>query len=192
MVNRSALRILGIDSGYTAAGFTVVETDLRSPGKIIHGECYETAAYGGTTSKKKRESIYKSEDDASRVIAVSDRITELVVRFSPDLSVIELPTGGGKNSGAVKGMAIGATLTVVTLRRCGVDQIYVTPRANKIGSTGNPNAEKPEVFAAVRATYPAFVWPRMKKDPTRYDDELCWAIADAASAVLTYIKMLRT
>lgn len=186
------MRIFGIDCGFVAPGFAIVETE---PMRLIHGECLITTAF----KKVKRKDTYKSDDDARRMVEVSDKIAEIVDLFKPDMAVLELPSAGGKSSSAVKGMAIGAAVAVVTLRRLGFGpgqafpMVYITPRANKIASTRNPTAEKDEVFAAILnlPNFNSFNWPRQVHHKDKFDTTRCWAIADAVSAVICYLRQDR-
>lgn len=176
---------LGIDSGYVAPGFVVIDWPTTGLSHIKHAECFRTK--GLTGKQRKHRKVYKSHDDARRCIEVSDRIELLVRHHRPDAAVVELPSAGAKSAGAIKGMALGAATTIVTLHRLGVPAHYITPGANKAGSTTDREAQKDAVLAAVKTQWPDFVdWPRMKRKDAP-DLSSCWAIADAASCVLTHL-----
>lgn len=182
------MKILGVDCGWLAPGFAVVESDSRS---VVHAECFQTT--GLTAKQRSKLDVYKSEDDARRMIEISTRIKKIANDFQPDLAVLELPTGGGKSSNAVKAMALGTCVAVVTLNHLEIPVIYITPRANKLAATNNPGAEKDEMVSAIQREFPSYTsWPHMvsKRNNHRLDDIQCWAIADALSCVLTHIKGL--
>ncbi len=183
-------RILAIDAGFAAPGFAVVDTDLDLYRRVVYAECLVTKG----TDKKKRNKLdmYKSDDDMRRIDEISDHLTYLVETYSPDLATIELPGGSGKGSAALKGMAFAGAVASVTMRRLGVPRVFVTPRNNKLHATGKPEAEKFEMVAAARAAFPEFEgWPRMTKYPARFDDDKCWAIADALCTVLAHSREIR-
>lgn len=178
--------ILGIDCGFAAPGFAVVSTSTPGDtgyGIVLYAECFRTKAL--TKQQRKESSVYKSNDDARRCIEVSDKIERIVSVYKPDIAVIELPSAGAKSSGAIRGMALGAATTVVTLHRLGVAMRYITPGANKKGSTTDRNAEKEAVIAAVRKVWPSYAgWPKLKRKDA-LDISSCEAVADALSAVYT-------
>lgn len=180
--------IFGIDAGFTAPGFAVV--DIQSlPGKILHAECVQTERTSKANFKKLKLRV--SEDDARRICVITTRISEIVQEFKPDLVVAEVPTGGARGANAIKGMAFSTAMTVAACNVLRVPLRLITPTQNKKGSTQlDKTAEKDAVFEAVSMTWPEFQWPRMK---TREDiDEIqCWAIADALSCVMTYSSMKR-
>lgn len=175
----------GIDCGYAAPGFAIVDA-YAGCGTVLYAECFRTKGL----SKKQRnaQDVYKSHDDARRCITVSDEIKRLVEIYDPDYAVVELPSAGAKSATAIKGMALGAATTVVTLHRLDVPVLYITPGANKRGSTDDRNAQKDAVKDAVQKIWPAFNgWPKLKKK-NALDREACWAVADALSTIYTYLK----
>jgi Holliday junction resolvasome RuvABC endonuclease subunit len=179
------LKVLGVDAGFTAPGFAVV--DIGQGCRVLFAECLQTEAYGGASKKKRRRlDVYKSEDDARRMVEISRRLAWIVGTYLPDLAVVELPSAGGKSSSAVKGMAIGAAVAVTTLYGLGIPQVYVSPRENKLASTGDPYAEKDAMLAAARRRY-TLTWPTLKRS-TKLDGPRCWAIADALGAITAWLS----
>jgi Holliday junction resolvasome RuvABC endonuclease subunit len=185
--------ILGIDCGLSKPGAAIVELGHLAGGgplgQVRLGECLVTSA----TSKKERQKAhaYKSEDDARRMDEISDWLGRLVSVWRPDVAVVELPSAGGQSAGAIRGMAIGSAIAVVTLRCHGVPRHYITPGANKLASGGNRLAEKQQVWDAVRAAWPEWDgWPRLKLKSKAHlhDEEQCCAIADALSCVLAHLR----
>ena len=174
----------GIDCGFAAPGFCIVDAGTGY-GRVLFGECFRTK--GLTKQQRNKQDVYKSHDDARRCIAVSDEIVRIADVYKPDMAIIELPSAGAKSATAIKGMALGAATTVVTLHRLGIPVHYITPGANKKGSTADRNAEKNEVLAAVRKAWPTFIgWPKLKRKDA-LDLNECWAIADALSTVMTHL-----
>jgi Holliday junction resolvasome RuvABC endonuclease subunit len=179
--------IIGLDVGMSLPGIAVIDTghDVIDTGQLIWGEAVKTKAL--TKKQRKKDLVYKSVDDARRMIMVSDAIARVVAKYRPELAVLELPSGGGKNSNAVKGMAIGATIAVVSFQRLDVKMEYVTAHASKLSTADERFAEKEDVFMQVRARFPDYdSWPRLKRKDA-YDMNQCFAIADACSAALTWI-----
>ena len=185
--------IFGIDAGFNAPGFSIVDQSDSDPTKlrVLFSECFETEAYAGGD----RDETYKSVDDARRMVEISKRIAELVRKYKPDVAVVELPTGGAKSSSAIKGMAIGAAVTVTTLYQLDVPRVLITPSENKAAETGHRDAEKDEVFDAVRRRFPDFDgWPRVSKRAkkrwrgTDLDELRCYAMSDSLSTILFYVN----
>jgi Holliday junction resolvasome RuvABC endonuclease subunit len=177
---------LGIDSGFAAPGFAVVDAG-DGHDKVLHGSCFHTK--GLTEKQRDKKDVYKSDDDARRCVRISDEIEKLVRAHKPDLAIVELPSAGARDAAAIKGMALGAATTVVTLHRLGVPARYISPAENKRGSAGAPDAEKDDVLAAVKKAWPDFAgWPMKKTKATEPDLDDCYAVADALSCVLTHLE----
>jgi Holliday junction resolvasome RuvABC endonuclease subunit len=182
------IRVMGVDVGYALPGLCVVEVDGTTLKSLLHAEGFKTK---GLTTKQRRTggvtTIYKSADDARRMLEISDRIAEIVEKFQPDLAVLELPTAGAKSASAIKAMALASATAVVTFRRLGVEQAYITPRQNKWGSTQDKDAQKVAVHVAAKRLFPDFKWPLKKKG--NLDKETAWAISDAISCVSTWASV---
>jgi Holliday junction resolvasome RuvABC endonuclease subunit len=176
--------VLGIDCGFTLPGLAVVRYDDHRAPQLTFGCAVATT--GVTAKKRKTQKLYKSEDDARRMLEISDAVAAVINEWRPALAVLELPSGGGRSSNAVKGMAIGASVAVVTCHRLDVPLAYVTAGASKKSTAEERHAQKESVLMHVRSTFPDYDgWPRMKK-ANKLDLNRCFAIADAASAVLTW------
>lgn len=181
-------KILGIDCGWSKPGFALVEIRTTAPGTVVYSECFETHAMAG--KQRKKLSVKKYADDARRVIELSDKIAEVCSTYRPDVVVVEMPTSGGQSASALKGMCMGAATLVATLRRVGITPIMITPTQNKHAAGGDKELEKQRVVDSVKAVWPDYAgWPRMKKYKDRFDNESCWAIADALSCILTVLQM---
>ena len=183
------LTILGLDAGFSLPGIAVLSHSLSDGLTMDWAAALQTSA----TSKKDRakEHIYKSDDDARRVMEISDWLASAVLEFDPHHIVVELPSSGAKSAGGIRGMALAAATAVATFKRLGYGGStlhFVTPGQNKKGSTGDRNAEKEAVLAAIKAKFPSFArWPQ-KSGPRKKpgpDLPAQFAAADAASAILT-------
>lgn len=176
------MRIFGIDAGFTAAGFAVVETSQGPYGKILHAECYQTAR----TPPKKRKSV--TEDDARRIVELVSRMQWIASQFSPDAIVMELPTGGARGAGAIKGMAFSTGTTITAAHFLKIPFAIINPFQNKVASTGKTHGDKAEVMRSAEACWPGIVWPKLKNG--KIDYVRSEAIADALSCILARIKGL--
>ena len=179
------LKILGLDAGWSRPGAVVVEVEGKVLRRLLHAEALHTV--GLTTDERRKGGvtlIYKSTDDARRMLEISDWLANLVAVYQPDLAVLELPSTGGKSAAAIKGMTAAAAVAVVTFRRLGLTQAYITPQQNKWGATRNREAQKEAMYASARKIFPDFKWPVKKKGTL--DKEQAWAIADAIGCVSTW------
>ncbi len=183
--------ILGLDAGFSLPGLALLSFSTSDGLKLEWVSALKTEAISKKTRAK--EHIYKSDDDARRVGEISDWIAQAVADFDPQHIVVELPSSGAKSAGGIRGMALAAATAVATFRRLGYrgpTLHFVTPGQNKSGSTGDRNAEKEAVLAAIKQRFPGFdgwqqkAGPRKKSGP---DLPAQFASADAASAVITAI-----
>lgn len=169
------MTILGIDAGFSAPGFCVIER-VENSWEYIHGSCVITKCGSG----------YKSHDDARRISLIADHIKDLVESYKPDIAAVELPSAGAKNSSALRGMAYATASTSASLHCCSVRMFPVTPRGSKVFMTKDPNAEKCSMIKATMSAVRGFVPPsRLKRKIMVLDEVRAAAIADAISAAIT-------
>ena len=180
------MNVLGIDAGFTALGVAVVKVDEKSPtlplGSLVYRNCVRT------DRSKDRDSV--TTDDAKRITQLVDEYLKIVETYRPDVAVAELPTGGARGAGAIKGMAFSTSMTVTALHLLKVKMIIISPLANKKASTGNPNAEKSQVMSAVGKFWPGIVWPRLPKG--KIDMVYAEAVCDALSTIVWWSKSFKT
>jgi Holliday junction resolvasome RuvABC endonuclease subunit len=144
--------VLALDAGLSNLGIAVFEyTD----------QDWQLAALEVRSTKgipkaelKKMKGISASDDMARRIRELCEDIEYLFAEYEPDLIVAELPTGGARDSNAIKGMAVGLTIVVATSQFYKIPLIHVTPRNVKITATGSPEASKEEIENIVGEKYP--------------------------------------
>lgn len=195
-------KIIGWDTGLTSPGIAVVKiTDLKPIGDVLMAECFQP--------KFPEDTATNTESATYRIAQITERIIHLCDLYEPHVIVAELPTGGAKSSSAVRGMAFSTATTAATLtavvhyrRKAGMtvipEIVYITPNANKKGSTGlktwniPPELSKSEVMTAVANIWPGIAWPRKKNrkgiETADLDDSKCWAISDSLSCIATYLR----
>ena len=193
--------IFGVDAGLTAPGFAVVETSDDNPvGKILLAECFIPEWKLDGDGKKAK--IRKTDQDAWRIRQIVNRMFTIALQYKPEVIVAELPTGGAKSGGAIRGMAFSTSMTISFLEALEVfDQktwpnevVTITPNENKKGGTGKLKWDieieqgKWEIMVAIDKIWPGIAWPRKKRLKTEFDDGLCWAMADALSCIATYLR----
>jgi crossover junction endodeoxyribonuclease RuvC len=127
------MRVLGVDPGMTRCGVGVVE---GAPGRklsLIDVSVIRTAhdgAYG------------------SRLLILSDALTEAIARFRPDVVAIER-VFSQHNVRTVMGTAQVAGLAMVAATRAGIPVAMHTPSEVKAAVTGSGNAGKTQVATMV-------------------------------------------
>jgi Holliday junction resolvasome RuvABC endonuclease subunit len=190
------MRIMGLDAGLTAPGFAVVETSEENlVGKIIHTECF--------IPEWDKSILKKTEQDVWRVSQIVKRVWTIVRQLDVNTIVAELPTGGAKSAGAIKGMAYSTSMTATAIEALKffepnriMEVVFITPLENKKGGTGKKKWDieieqgKWEIMSSIRGIWPEVdtLWPKKKKKPQEVDDGLCWAISDALSCIATYLR----
>ena len=149
-------RVLGIDAGFAAPGWSVVQVgnegfEVKKAGAII--------TTGTSAKERKKGKIYKSEDDARRIEEIAGTFRELLCEFDPHIVAIELPTSGAKSAAAIKGMAYAAACVVSVMKAMDFKVYYLTPRANKLTATADRLASKQAMVDAISRQFPNFPWP---------------------------------
>lgn len=194
--------ILGIDAGFTSMGIAVCDTDLN----FTCAECFipdvKRIEKVKLEKKTKKITLSQTEFDTQRIYKISSRIIEVITDYRPDIVIVELPTGGAKSAGAIKGMAMSTALTCATLnviKHSGIhnfELVRITPIQNKKGATGldkwhgeGHDEDKWLIFQHVNKQWPNIPWPKKARNPEEYDDAKCWAMADALSCIMTWARM---
>ena|SRR2546425_5225102 len=182
--------ILGIDAGFSAPGLAVVDCPGINDGygDVLWTECVRPAP--ADKKELRRQGLSLTHGHAWRIVKIVDRLAEAVAHYRPRVAAVELPTGGARSASAIRGMAFSTSMTVATLHTLKVPIYHVTPLKSKRGSTASEKAaDKDMVVDAVASCWP-IDWP-MLKTASRPDKISCWAIADALSAALTFIRAER-
>lgn len=182
--------IFGIDAGLTGPGLAVASV-TNTTKKVLHAECFIPSDYH--TIKR------VSEQDFNRVQQIVRHTWSLCHRFQPHVVIIELPTGGAKSAGAIRGMAYSISMNAAIveglpnfLQKPAIIEL-ITPLENKKGGTNVTKWKVPieqgkwEIVAAMTNQWPGVNWPRKKRNPVEYDDAKAWAIADALSCISTFL-----
>jgi len=184
------VKVLGIDTGFSAPGFGLVEFDVfpdlarsrvTSVGSII-------------TEPRKDGRIYKAWDDARRIREVVDQLLWFVDRNTPNVIVLELPISGARDANAIKGMAFSLAMFVAAVHTMEITTVYVTPHQNKEATTGHKLGDKELVIKKVKEIWPDVPWIKKVKrgkltdeiDPRKQE-----AVADALSTVVCYVNQVR-
>lgn len=175
--------LVGVDAGFRCPGLAAV----RWPGTGV-GDVIECKAL---VTEHEDELKYRANNDARRIHESSVAICEFLAKHKPNVVVVEQPSSGGKSANAVKGMAFAAAQIVAILVALKLKAVYINPRMNKIASTGNPNAEKPEVIAGVSRVWKSIPWEpkyrRGKLVPDEFDKKKQEASADALSTIVWWL-----
>jgi Holliday junction resolvasome RuvABC endonuclease subunit len=150
----SPWRLLGIDAGFSAPGYAVLEL-TPDTAKVLTAGCIQTKAI----SKKQRrtDSVYKSEDDARRIEEIAVSLAQVIREWSPDVAAVELPSAGAKSAAAIRGMAYATSVTASVLALTKIPVYYLTPRASKVSTTGDGAAEKMKMVEYVSREFPRWI-----------------------------------
>jgi len=159
------MRLLGLDLGFAALGYVVVEAETVLVGGVIR-----------TKKTAKKRGIRVADDDMMRAQEIVHELNRIARENGIGAVVAELPSGGAKGARAhlAMGMAKGVLAAWLVASRFPCE--FVTPDEVKRAVTGKRNASKIEVEEAVKRLYK---WP-CPFVPKRMDAE---HIADAAGAV---------
>ena len=126
-------RILGIDPGSRITGFGIIDTDGRQPCYVACG-CIRTG----------------DGDFPSRIRAIVDGISELLMQYNPEQMVIERVFMSRNAGAALKlGQARGAAIAAVVVRDIPVFEYSATQI--KQATVGRGHADKSQVQHMVKA-----------------------------------------
>jgi len=157
------MRIIGVDPGSDCTGYGVIDSDGRNYGLV------EYAAIRGP----------KHLSFANRLLAISQKIEEVIERLSPQAFAIEDTFYAVNVKSALKlGQARGAVL--VAAARAGVEVFEYSPLEIKSALVGYGRAEKHQVQEMVR------VLLRMKSAPEPLD------ASDALAAAICHVNIAAT
>jgi len=157
------MRIIGVDPGSDCTGYGVIDSDGRNYGLV------EYAAIRGP----------KHLSFAGRLLAISQKIEEVIERLSPQACAIEDTFFAVNVKSALKlGQARGAVL--VAAARAGVEVFEYTPLEIKSALVGYGRAEKHQVQEMVR------VLLNLKSAPEPLD------ASDALAAAICHVNIATT
>ncbi len=157
------MRIIGVDPGSDCTGYCVIDSDGRNYGLV------EYAAIRGP----------KHLSFAGRLLAISQKIEEVIERLSPQACAIEDTFFAVNVKSALKlGQARGAVL--VAAARAGVEVFEYTPLEIKSALVGYGRAEKHQVQEMVR------VLLKLKSAPEPLD------ASDALAAAICHVNIATT
>lgn len=163
---------LAIDIGFRNTGLALFE-DTPGGIRLIETHCITT----DHIKKSKRASV--ALVDMEKTLYLAKQLGTYMSERHVPWVVVELPTGGAKNSRAVRcmGMASAIIGTLVATLGCGAE--WTTPREGKLAATDKPDAEKDEMMEAVGKMFPAITSiPKCRREH----------IADACAAMLALKK----
>lgn len=190
------MTVVGIDAGYSRPGLASVS--FLGPVFTLAGSNICGVGYLETERLATENETTVAIDDTRRITELTFWLRESLIAHRPDLVVVELPLSGGRSAQAIKGMAMAAGYTVAAVTilsvTLGFKTFYYSPYETKRVCAGRIHAEKCEMIDAALKAWPDleqhFPQARVKKGqpPKRHPDR-SEAIADAACAVLTHVRM---
>jgi len=128
------VRVLGVDPGLTRCGVGVVQSGSRGTLDLVAVEVVRTEVTSALPE---------------RLVLLSDRIGELVIRHRPDVVAVER-VFSQHNVRTVMGTAQAGAVAVLAAGRAGVPVAWHTPSEVKAAVTGVGTAPKEQVGAMVR------------------------------------------
>ncbi len=139
------VRILGIDTGWTATGFSLVEWD----GAHILVTDW-TTCYTEPTPAQRRES--KIADDERRIREIQATTEGVLHDLQPDLVAVEALSLGAPNVMSIVQQTKGYTAALCACLRAGVAIRQIAPQdvRRALGVVGKKGEKKPEKKAAIR------------------------------------------
>lgn len=146
---------LALDIGFRNTGWV-----LFQGAQPIECGCIQTVNNEFKLSKSKYKKI---QDNIKCSIELAFAFDKLLVKYTPDLIIGEMPTGGGKSSTAIIQMHLAGSIIALIAKMRDIPCEWTTPKDGKIVLTGNKFAKKDDMMDAVRALYPTFDWPKTKK-----------------------------
>lgn len=157
--------IIGIDPGIERLGIAILEKNiLENPKeKIIFSECFKTS---------------KNLSTSVRLHLIHEHVTEILVKYNPDIAVIEkIFFTVNQKTAIIVAEARGVVMATMGLKN--IDVMELSPTEIKECITGNGNSKKEDI---------ARMLPKIIKLPEEktQDDEL-----DAIAAALTCSSKLR-
>jgi crossover junction endodeoxyribonuclease RuvC len=138
------VRVLGLDPGLRLTGYACVTGDLIRP-SLVEAGVFRLERAG--------RDLEPAESLAARLVELERDVLDLVERTRPDLAAVESMFSHPKHPGTVITMAHGRGVILLALRRAGVPIAQVRPAEVKKGLTGNGQAPKAQVQAAVQRLF---------------------------------------
>ncbi|KKU70320.1 MAG: Crossover junction endodeoxyribonuclease RuvC [Parcubacteria group bacterium GW2011_GWA2_47_21] len=151
------MRIIAIDPGYGRMGAAVLEGN-RTKYELLHSECFITD---------------KSLPQSQRLAALSEKLSLLIKKFSPEILALEALLWSSNQKTAIKVAEVrGIILAAAGLANIPVKEF--NPLVIKVAVTGYGRSDKRQVGEMVRKLL------KMKGGAKRFDDEY-----DALAIALT-------
>jgi len=173
------LVVLGLDPSLTCTGWCIM---LPASGG------WDVVASGAIQTKpeNKKRGIYKSSDDARRIAHITDKLKAIIDDYEPLVVVSEQPSGGGKSSSAVKGMAFATAIVTCITALLELPLLEVPAKDSKKRVGGCANASKAKMQKEIAAMFPGVAdkYKSARSKTTGFKGEF-EDIADAIAAVIT-------
>jgi crossover junction endodeoxyribonuclease RuvC len=128
--------VLGIDLSLTSTGLA-----LANFGTITWTAAVKTGPSGNAI-----------DDRVLRLRDIRNQVESAVMRYLPDLAVIEAPSFGSAHGAAHERSGLWWLVADMLYLRH-VTTVQISPKQRAMYGTGNGNADKKNVHAAVKATY---------------------------------------
>jgi Holliday junction resolvasome RuvABC endonuclease subunit len=144
---------IAIDPSFTAFGLVVYDTEAKA---IVDCATFRTKR------ESKKRGIYVADDDARRLLEITDQVIAYLEKYTPDVVYGETPSSGAKSSSAAKGLAYAKALGTIIPHTCGIPVVWVSAADAKKAATGVSNASKSAVETAMREKYPDAPWSKIK------------------------------
>lgn len=186
-------RVLGIDLGYRATGFALLErTD--NPSRPV--ACVDAFCISMKSPTKKPKNMYMNEFYLNECVAFSDLFQKILLRTTFKNVSIELPTGSTQSGRAATQMALVSGVLASILREIGLytegNYKIVRPGDVKQALTGDGKASKRKCMTAaitwVEGLYEEqgtkCLWRPIADDPRQFNSGTFEHIADAIGAAL--------
>lgn len=138
-------RLLAIDPGYTATGWSIVLLgDRGNPEAVVRS---------GVIRTKPDNDLSVGESDMLRCRSIARELRDVIRIEEPACSVVET-TISGQSLRALKAMALAWATAIATVALADIPLRVVTDAAGKKALGLRRGAEKPEIQAAVAALHP--------------------------------------
>lgn len=162
-MKRKARIVMGIDPGYGRLGFAVIDTAGAKPTSLTHGVI--TTEANGETGK--------------RLAEIAADIRGLLVRFTPDLLVIEELFFAKSTTTALKVAEVRGVVMLLAAE-AGVAVVQVKPNEVKMATTGYGRADKKQMQEMVKVLFGLKAIPK----PDDAADALAIAFTGATRLIL--------
>jgi len=159
------MRILGIDPGLRITGYGCIEGDPIRP-SIVEAGVFRLMPTGDADS---------AESISARLVELERDMSDLLERVRPEAVAVESMFVNPKHPATVIKMAHGRGVVLLCIKRAGLPLIELRPAEVKKGFTGNGQASKEQMQAAVQRLF------NMPEPPKPHDVADALAIACTAA-----------